>query len=220
MPRDSHNRRGFGRGGRMTDDIEDYPPVQCNNCGHCMTSSISRSQAHGDKRWRAVCPVCKNTFRPIGDVVISREAYQKYNNSPAGLSRLGYLKCSDCGHIWKTTTTTYLRKHRRFDGWRCPGCRGRNTTSPTHLKQLEEWDKELLERKNKRLAETLERKKREREARKEERRKAAQEWSSRKTSGSDVCTILKSHREILSDDPERLSTEFLKKLIGPEANDC
>lgn len=29
-----------------------------------------------------------------------------------------------------------------------------------------------------------------------------------------VCTILKDHAESLKDDPERLSTEFLQRLIG------
>jgi hypothetical protein len=30
--------------------------------------------------------------------------------------------------------------------------------------------------------------------------------------GSSCCTILKSHAELLKDDPERLSTDFIKKM--------
>jgi hypothetical protein len=41
-----------------------------------------------------------------------------------------------------------------------------------------------------------------------------------KTKGSNVCEILRSHKEILIDDPDRLSTDFLKKLIGPGADNC
>jgi len=33
---------------------------------------------------------------------------------------------------------------------------------------------------------------------------------------SDKCDILKKHHEILKDDPERLSTDFIKKLIRDE----
>jgi hypothetical protein len=33
-----------------------------------------------------------------------------------------------------------------------------------------------------------------------------------KTQGSSCCTVLKSHAELLKDDPERLSTDFIKKM--------
>lgn len=56
--------------------------------------------------------------------------------------------------------------------------------------------------------------------REEHQREVTRKRLSCKTRGSNVCTILKSHCEILSDDPERLPTEFLKKLIGPEAENC
>ena len=223
MPRDSHNRRGLGRGGRMTDDIEDYPPVQCNNCGHCMTSSISRSQAQENKRLGIICPICKNIFRLAEDRVVSREAFQEYNNSPAGLSRSSYLKCSDCAHTWRSRAYARLEKRRRFDGCRCPRCRGRNTSSPTSLKELEEWRKDILDREDQERRGTLERMRLERAAReeaREEARRAAREEASRIIGSSSVCTLLKSHSAILRDDPERLSTDFLKDLIGPKAGDC
>jgi hypothetical protein len=56
--------------------------------------------------------------------------------------------------------------------------------------------------------------------REEHQRETTRKRLSCKTKGSNVCTILRSHREILSDDPDRLSTDFLKKLIGPEADNC
>lgn len=56
--------------------------------------------------------------------------------------------------------------------------------------------------------------------REEHQREVTRKRLSCKTRGSNVCTILKSHCEILSDDPERLSTDFLKKLIGSTAQDC
>jgi hypothetical protein len=34
--------------------------------------------------------------------------------------------------------------------------------------------------------------------------------------GSDVCSILKAHHEVLSDDPERLTTEFCIGLVCGE----
>ena len=36
----------------------------------------------------------------------------------------------------------------------------------------------------------------------------------------DLCNILASHHEILKDDPDRLSTDFLKSLIGGSAKRC
>ena len=35
-----------------------------------------------------------------------------------------------------------------------------------------------------------------------------------------VCGILNAHHEILKDDPDRLSSDFLKSLIGGVASEC
>ena len=35
-----------------------------------------------------------------------------------------------------------------------------------------------------------------------------------------VCEILASHHDLLKDDPDRLSTDFLKSLIGGAASNC
>ena len=41
-----------------------------------------------------------------------------------------------------------------------------------------------------------------------------------KSSHADVCDVLKTHASILADDPERLSTTFLKSLIGSSSEGC
>lgn len=41
-----------------------------------------------------------------------------------------------------------------------------------------------------------------------------------KIEGRSVCEILENHHKKLKDDPDRLSTEFLKELIGPRARHC
>jgi len=41
-----------------------------------------------------------------------------------------------------------------------------------------------------------------------------------KTKGNDICVILKTHWEMLQDDPERLTTEFLKEMLGESAKEC
>ena len=41
-----------------------------------------------------------------------------------------------------------------------------------------------------------------------------------KIEGRSVCEILESHHKKLKDDPDRLSTDFLKELIGPRARHC
>ena len=43
---------------------------------------------------------------------------------------------------------------------------------------------------------------------------------SRKTTGNNVCEILKNHSEEFNGDPEHLSTEFMKCLIGESATEC
>lgn len=43
---------------------------------------------------------------------------------------------------------------------------------------------------------------------------------SRKTTGNDVCEILKNHSDEFHDDPEHLSTEFMQCLIGESAMGC
>lgn len=35
-----------------------------------------------------------------------------------------------------------------------------------------------------------------------------------------TCNIIKEHAEILKDDPERLSTEFIKSIINLDSNEC
>ena len=37
---------------------------------------------------------------------------------------------------------------------------------------------------------------------------------------SDTCSLIKNHHEILKDDPERLSTDFMKKIINKEEDPC
>jgi len=44
--------------------------------------------------------------------------------------------------------------------------------------------------------------------------------SGRPIGGDVVCKILTEHHAILKDDPERLSTDFLKSLIGGATRDC
>lgn len=41
-----------------------------------------------------------------------------------------------------------------------------------------------------------------------------------KIEGKTVCEILDNHHRTLHDDPERLSTDFLKKMIGSSARNC
>lgn len=53
-----------------------------------------------------------------------------------------------------------------------------------------------------------------------EEKRALLERSRSEIDGADVCTILRKHSEVLQEDPERLSTDFLKKLIGSTAQDC
>lgn len=43
---------------------------------------------------------------------------------------------------------------------------------------------------------------------------------SKKTAGKDVCEILSNHSKEFHDDPEHLSTEFMKCLIGESAMGC
>ena len=49
-------------------------------------------------------------------------------------------------------------------------------------------------------------------------------WESKKggrlSRGARVCSLLTEHHETLKDDPERLSTDFLKSLIGGVASEC
>ena len=38
--------------------------------------------------------------------------------------------------------------------------------------------------------------------------------------GKTVCSVLKKHHQTLQKDPERLSTEFIKKMMDGAADDC
>jgi len=46
------------------------------------------------------------------------------------------------------------------------------------------------------------------------------DYISQKTTGKTTCEIIKNHHKMLADDPERLSTDFIKSIINKKEDPC
>ena len=120
-----------------------------------------------------------------------------------------YKKCIKCGKL-RTMDFYMLYKLANQNDLVCIG--EEDVCVECRMKQIKD-QKKADRLKNKDYSKGIEAALKTRAEKRNQEKRHKDEWTKKKRDVPQTCSILKQHAEVLADDPDRLSTDFIKSLM-------